>query len=164
MTIPIKEKLLLELKPFCKAKGFELLDLKYSSDSQRSGSTKLTLVVSKNGASPGVEDCAELSREVSILLDVLDLINEAYVLEVSSTGCDNLLFFTADYKKHVGRLVKLELNRVKNQIIQAYILGVQGGKIKFKNLDGSKTELSFSNIKTATLVDEENMESIVNED
>ena len=58
---------------------------------------------------PGVthEDCANLSREVSTILDVEDAVSGSYVLEVSSPGLDRKLFRPADFVRFQGSRVKL---------------------------------------------------------
>src|SRR5215831_20826918 len=54
------------------------------------------------------EDCANLSREVSTILDVEDAVpGGAYVLEVSSPGLDRKLFRPADFERFLGSRVKL---------------------------------------------------------
>lgn len=53
------------------------------------------------------EDCANLSREVSTILDVEDAISDSYVLEVSSPGLDRKLSRPEDFKRFVGSRVKL---------------------------------------------------------
>ena len=57
----------------------------------------------------GVEDCAKLSREVSLLLDVEDPLQGEYLLEVSSPGVDRPLTRPKDFERWVGFEVKVEL-------------------------------------------------------
>lgn len=60
------------------------------------------------GAGVTLEDCANVSREVSTILDVEDAIPGAeYVLEVSSPGLDRKLNNAADFERFVGSRVKL---------------------------------------------------------
>jgi ribosome maturation factor RimP len=56
----------------------------------------------------GVEDCAEISRAVSAVLDVADPIPGAYRLEVSSPGLDRPLVKAADYERFKGLEARLE--------------------------------------------------------
>ncbi len=56
-----------------------------------------------------VEDCADISRHVSALLDVEDPIEEAYMLEVSSPGIDRPLTRLADFDRFSGFEAKVEL-------------------------------------------------------
>jgi len=54
------------------------------------------------------EDCANLSREVSTILDVEDAVpGGSYVLEVSSPGLDRKLVRPEDFERFQGSLIKL---------------------------------------------------------
>jgi ribosome maturation factor RimP len=54
-----------------------------------------------------VEDCARVSRDLSAVLDVEDVIPTAYTLEVSSPGLDRPLRHADDYSRFAGRRAKL---------------------------------------------------------
>jgi ribosome maturation factor RimP len=54
-----------------------------------------------------VKDCERVSRDVSAVLDVEDVIDHAYTLEVSSPGLDRPLRVAADYRRFEGRMAKI---------------------------------------------------------
>src|SRR2546428_13394913 len=56
--------------------------------------------------SVSVEDCAHMSRELSAILDVEDVVPTAYTLEVSSPGLDRPLRRADDYRRFAGRRAK----------------------------------------------------------
>jgi len=56
-----------------------------------------------------IEDCVKVSRQVSSLLDVEDLIAGEYTLEVSSPGMDRRLFKAEHYELFKGAMIKLSL-------------------------------------------------------
>ncbi len=58
-----------------------------------------------------VDDCSQVSRQVSAMLDVEDPFQGRYVLEVSSPGIDRPLFEIEHYQKYVGKRVKVRLYR-----------------------------------------------------
>ena len=58
-------------------------------------------------ASPTVQDCERVSRDVSAILDVEETIDHRYTLEVSSPGLDRPLRSAADYRRFAGRLAKI---------------------------------------------------------
>jgi ribosome maturation factor RimP len=58
-----------------------------------------------------VDDCADISRSVSALLDVADPIAEAYTLEVSSPGIDRPLVRPEDYDRFAGFAARIELSK-----------------------------------------------------
>ncbi len=57
-----------------------------------------------------VDDCAQISRQVSALLDVADPIAGAYTLEVSSPGIDRPLVRPEDYDRFAGFEARIELS------------------------------------------------------
>jgi len=62
----------------------------------------------KDGRNMTVDDCADISRSVSALLDVEDPIQGAYALEVSSPGIDRPLTRAKDFITWAGFEIKLE--------------------------------------------------------
>jgi ribosome maturation factor RimP len=94
------------LAPAVAAQDCELWGLEYMAQGRRS---RLRIYIDKaDGVT--VEDCEKVSREVSDLLDVEDLIPAAYTLEVSSPGMDRILFKPAQYEANVGAVVDVRLN------------------------------------------------------
>ena len=57
-----------------------------------------------------VDLCAEVSRHVSDLLDVEEMMPMAYTLEVSSPGMDRLLFKETQYLESIGEQLEVRLN------------------------------------------------------
>ncbi|WP_439257891.1 ribosome maturation factor RimP [Lonepinella sp. BR2271] len=66
------------------------------------------LFIDKEGG-VGIEDCADVSRQVSAILDVEDPIADKYNLEVSSPGLDRPLFTLAQYQRYVGKEISVHL-------------------------------------------------------
>jgi len=64
--------------------------------------------------SVSVEDCAEVNRELSTILDVEDPLPFAYTLEVSSPGLDRPLRSAGDYARFTGRLAKVVVSEAVN--------------------------------------------------
>lgn len=57
-----------------------------------------------------IEDCEEISRALSPVLDVADPVPQAYRLEISSPGLDRPLVRRSDFERHTGHLAKIEMN------------------------------------------------------
>lgn len=57
-----------------------------------------------------VEDCERVSRHVSDVLDVEEILAQSYTLEVSSPGMDRILFHADQYAANVGEQVEVRLN------------------------------------------------------
>ena len=92
--------------------GLEIFDVQYRRES--SGMV-LRVRIDRPGAaaiaeeSVSVDDCAHVSRDLSALLDVEDVLPVAYTLEVSSPGLDRPLRTADDYRRFAGRQAKIVL-------------------------------------------------------
>src|SRR6266849_6503300 len=75
--------------------------------------------------SVSVEDCARVSRDLSALLDVEDVVPTAYTLEVSSPGLDRPLRHADDYRRFAGRRAKVVMREPVDG--QTYFKGRLGG-------------------------------------
>ena len=89
---------------FLNEMGLELYDVEYSS-----ASGQLRVFIQRPQAGVSMGDCARVSRKLSEELDKDDLIDSAYMLEVSSPGLDRPLKKESDYQRSLGRLVKMKL-------------------------------------------------------
>ena len=87
------------------SEGMELVDLEYRRQGRR---WMLRLFIDKDGGVT-LDDCANISRELGDLLDVKDVIPQAYVLEVSSPGLNRRLRKKEDFSRFAGRKVRLRL-------------------------------------------------------
>jgi ribosome maturation factor RimP len=84
-------------------RGYELTDVEVKRD--RSGYV-IRIFADKDGGI-GLDELQAVSEEVSAILDAEDPIPASYTLEVSSPGLDRPLRTEKDYRKAVGKLVKL---------------------------------------------------------
>lgn len=103
---PIDERLASIIGPTAEDLGFRLVRIRLM------GGNRPTLQVMAERIADGgmeVDDCAELSRVLSAVLDVEDPIAGEYVLEVSSPGIDRPLTRLGDFERWRGYEAKLEL-------------------------------------------------------
>jgi ribosome maturation factor RimP len=103
----IPEKLLQVVEPVVRAHGLELVDAALGRGPTRS----LLRVIVDTPAGDGrvkVDECAAVSRELGHGLDVSELIDGTYTLEVTSPGVDRVLAREVDFARSVGRKVSLE--------------------------------------------------------
>jgi len=70
-------------------------------------SAQKVLVVIDGDQGVTIDDCANLSRELSKVFDDLDLFEESYLLEVSTPGLDHPLKLKRQYFKNIGRKIKV---------------------------------------------------------
>ena len=92
------------IMPVLRAIGFRLVRVRLSG---QNGLT-LQIMAERDDGTMTVEDCEEVSRAVSPVLDVDDPIDKAYHLEVSSPGIDRPLVRKSDFAAWTGHLVKME--------------------------------------------------------
>jgi ribosome maturation factor RimP len=89
--------------------GYELVRVHYGSGS---GRPTLQIMAERIDRQPmTVDDCAEISRNLSAILDVEDPLDDAYLLEVSSPGIDRPLVRPQDYERFAGFEARVELTR-----------------------------------------------------
>ena len=86
-----------------RGRGFELVDVELK---RQRGGMLVRLFVDKDGGIR-LDDLQSVSEEVSAILDAEDPIESSYTLEVSSPGLDRPLRTEAEYRRFVGRLVKI---------------------------------------------------------
>jgi ribosome maturation factor RimP len=103
--------------------------------------------------SVSIEDCAEVSREISAILDVEDPLPSAYTLEVSSPGLDRPLRGTEDYRRFAGRLAKIVVSEaVDNQkAFEGRLRGIEGGAVLLEGPRGRMHRLPMQLITRARL-------------
>jgi ribosome maturation factor RimP len=91
------------VEPLLEAEGMSLVDLQWSRRGRR---WVLTLFIEKEGGVT-LDDCAHISRQVGTRIEVDNLIEPSYTLEVSSPGLDRPLRTLADYTRFHEHLVRI---------------------------------------------------------
>jgi len=141
------------IQPILDELGFELVDVEYLSDR---GRWTLRLYIDREGGVT-IDDCARVSNELGDLIDIKDVIEHEYVLEVSSPGLNRPLKKEADFIRVIGKKVRLRtrmpLNGQRNFI----------GTLKdfkehelFIQSEGQLITMAWTNVEKANLVYEFN--------
>ncbi|NYD89501.1 ribosome maturation protein RimP [Sphingomonas melonis] len=122
------------IEPEARALGFDLVRVKMFG-----GKSDPTLQVMAERPDTGqltIDDCADLSRRISDVLDALeaegkDPIEDAYRLEVSSPGIDRPLTRPQDYTNWAGHEAKITLvEKIDNRkILTGDLVGIDGDKV-----------------------------------
>src|ERR1700678_982950 len=104
---PVNDKRLAELiEPVVAAAGMDLESVRMSV----AGKRRLLRIVVDGDHGVSLDDAADVSREISAMLDEVNALGEvAYTLEVSSPGADRPLTEPGHSRGAVGRLVKVEV-------------------------------------------------------
>jgi ribosome maturation factor RimP len=95
------------------SEGIELLEIEYKTGKSR---RLLRIYIDKPGGVT-LSDCENISQQLGTLLDVQNLLNVAYVLEVSSPGVDRPLKTDRDYQRALGRWVKVNILNSEGQVV-----------------------------------------------
>lgn len=100
-----------------------------------------------------VDDCADISRTVSAMLDVADPIAGAYTLEISSPGLDRPLVRPEDYDRFAGFEARIELSAPLDgrKRFKGRLLGRDGEAVRLVG-DGGELRLPLAAIARAKLV------------
>jgi len=100
-----------------------------------------------------LEHCSRVSRELSDFLDVEDIIDHKYHLEVSSPGLERKLYKTADFQRFCGQRAKVKLQEPVDgqKTFIGVISGVDGETIVLLTEGGEKLRFTFDMVNTARL-------------
>ncbi len=138
------------IEPSLNAMGYELVRV------QTSGGESMTLQVMAeraDGDEMTVEDCADISRNISAVLDVEDPISDAYTLEVSSPGLDRPLVRLDDFTRFSGFEARIDTRSaiVDRKRFRGHLDGVDGDTVHIV-VDGETYAIPFDEISRAKLV------------
>ena len=141
-------------QPILESLRIELVDIEY----RRSGKELiLCLFIDKEGGVT-IDDCADVSRELSAIIDIEDFIPGNYSLEVSSPGLDRPLKKNSDYEKFTGRLVRIKTyepfqdeagNRRKTFL--GHLVGLKDGLVVVKLTEGQTASIPLERVAKANL-------------
>ena len=114
-------------EPVVAENGCELWDVEYVREA---GQWYLRLYLDKEGG-VNILDCEAVSRKVSDLLDEADPIEQSYIFEVSSAGCERQLKRPSDFAKFMGSpiLVKTYKNQNGRKEFAGTLAGYESGAV-----------------------------------
>ncbi len=146
----VAENLTNLIEPVVEGLGYELLGIEYISQGRHS---VLRLYID---CEQGVEldDCAQVSRQVSGVMDVEEPLKGQYVLEVSSPGLDRPLFKAAHYIRQVGQVIRVRLRRPQGNArkFRGLLVEADEDSILLRDTEnGQETRLTYDNIDKANL-------------
>ena len=109
--------------------------------------SKLELYLDKLDGKVSVEECAHITREVSSLLEVENVIEGAYRLEISSPGIDRSLTRIEDFSKYKNFNVKVVKG---NATVKGELAGYSSKSVNIRNKSGV-SNIEISDIKDIKL-------------
>src|ERR1700688_956829 len=121
--------------------GLEIFDVQFRREA---GGMVVRVQIDRQGPaataeeSVSIEDCARVSRDLSAVLDVEDVVPSAYTLEVSSPGLDRPLRGAEDYRRFVRRRAKSVMRQAVDgqTFFKGRLGGVADGEVRIESDDG----------------------------
>lgn len=147
----ICDKIATEIEPTLNDMGYDVVRVALNGNE-----TKVLQVMAerKDRVDMTVDDCADISRAVSALLDVSDPFSGRYTLEVSSPGLDRPLVRAEDYARFIGDVAKIELNYEINgrKRFKGTLKGLENGNVVVFDFEGTEMKVPFADIAKAKLM------------
>ena len=103
----IPEQVENQIQRIVESEGLELVHIDYKKQGR---GFLLRVDIDKEGG-VNIDDCQLISTQISTWLDVEDPIPAEYELQVSSPGLDRKFYKTSDYRKFIGRLVRVKTGK-----------------------------------------------------
>ena len=141
------------VEPVVTGQGYELVDVEFKNEL---GSWVLRVYIDNPRAEGGVglDDCAQVSRELSAVLDVEDAVPGHYSLEVSSPGLNRPLKKEADFARFLGKKAKIRTRHPVGESRRNFsgtLVEVAGGKVKI-DVGDQVCEVPVDDVEKANLV------------
>ncbi|MEI7581070.1 ribosome maturation factor RimP [Runella sp.] len=140
----VKEKIIALLSTLLEDDTFFIVEVQVSPSKIR---PKVTVLIDSD-AGISIDECAEISRKLDDLIEAEELIPHAYTLEVSSPGVDYPLAMPRQFRKNIGRTLRIVLKdgiEKKGQLQSATEEGFMLlEEVKKKKKDQLPVELFFA--------------------
>jgi ribosome maturation factor RimP len=96
-----------------------------------------------------VDDCEEISKAISPVLDVDDPVGRAYHLEISSPGIDRPLVRASDFQRWAGHEARIEMTLIVagRRKFRGILLGGEGSKARIRRIDAQLGEATDVELK-----------------
>ncbi|CAA6605453.1 Ribosome maturation factor RimP [Rhodospirillaceae bacterium LM-1] len=135
-----------------KGMGYELVRVQISGAANRA--TLQVMAERLDGVAMTIDDCTEISRALSPILDVADPIAGAYALEVSSPGIDRPLVRPKDFERWSGFEAKLETRAPVDgrKRFKGLLMGLDGDEVLIRDESGADLRVPISALAKAKLV------------
>ena len=145
----LKEIICELVQPVVAAEGIELVNVELAGPRNR---RRLRIFIDKPGGVT-LGDCQNVSTQVGALLDLHDPIEGRYTLEVSSPGLDRLLRTGGDFRRALGKRVRVELNRPiqERRVLRGRVADVRGEAIALETATGESLPIPLDAVAWAKL-------------
>jgi ribosome maturation factor RimP len=127
-------------EPVVEDLGFRLVRVKILGQ----GGMTVQIMAEREDGTFTVDDCEQVSRNLSPVLDADDPITQAYRLEISSPGIDRVLVRRSDFVRFADHEARIELSRLfeGRKRFRGTLLGVEGDAVGIRVPDKPATTLA----------------------
>ena len=144
----IEEKATKLAEPVVESHGMELVDVEFRREPT---GWVLRIFVDKEGG-VNLDDCSLISREVGTIIEVEELIEQHYTLEVSSPGLTRRIKKLEDFDRFKGKFIKLKCYEAVDgsKKMTGRLLGIDGDNVILEK-DAKELKILYKNIAKANL-------------
>ncbi|MDR0618029.1 MAG: ribosome maturation factor RimP [Endomicrobium sp.] len=129
--------------------NIEIVDVEYIKEN---GGWILRIFIDKDSGVT-MSDCEKFSYIFSEILDKSNILQDSYVLEVSSPGLNRVLKQEKSFKRFIGSKVRIQthvsINNQKNFLGQ--LLNFDNGTVSINDVTNGVVNINFSDVKKANL-------------
>jgi ribosome maturation factor RimP len=138
------------LEPILASLGLSLWDLEFKKEGPK---WLLRVYIDREGSGVTLGDCESVSRDLGAVLDVEELIDHAYTLEVSSPGLDRTLARPEHYQKCIGQVIKVKTYQAIDgqKVLTGVLKGIEGDAVSIELGTGAVVTISREGIAKASL-------------
>lgn len=144
----IEEKITALAEPVVESHGMELVDVEFKREPT---GWVLRLFIDKEGG-VNLDHCSLISREVGTVIEVEELIEQHYTLEVSSPGLTRRIKKLDDFDRFKGKFIRLKCFEAidGSRNMNGKLLGIEGDNVILEK-DGKEFKVLYKNIAKANL-------------
>lgn len=130
--------------------GIEIIDVEYVKESDK---MVLRVFIDKENSKVTMDDCEKCSRVFSEFLDKSNILQDSYILEVSSPGLNRVLKQEKSFKRFVGNKIRVQThNSINNQkFFLGQLLSFNDGILTIDDITKGIVNIRFVDIIKANL-------------
>ena len=149
MSDAVIERITVFAESLLPAMGLELFDIQF----RREGHGWVLRLIVDSEAGVTLDDCSQVSRETSDFLDVEDLIDHTFHLEVSSPGLERPLRSVEECRRHAGKKARVKLREPVDgqKVVIGLIEQIDEDKVTLVPEKGKTLTFAWENVHKARL-------------
>jgi ribosome maturation factor RimP len=150
MAAAVEEQIRQILNPILQSMNLTLWELEFQKQGPK---WVLRVYIDREEGGVSLNDCESVSRDFGAALDIEDIMQHAYTLEVSSPGLDRTLTKPEHFARFTGSTIKIKTYQPidKEKVFRGKLLGINDGAVKIETPSKTVIEIPMTNIAKASL-------------